>query len=92
MRKKSSPSEFSLAAPEKSRSGRFFTYFITIIILGFIAYYIYSKSRPSENIVVEQDKQEQTASEETEQVEPAPPLEQKIQIEILNGCGVYRKR
>lgn len=88
MRKKNSPSELSFTAPEKGKSGKFFTYFITILLLGIIAYYIYSKSSPAETIVVEADNQEQVESETTEQVESKPPLEQKVQVEILNGCGV----
>jgi hypothetical protein len=89
MRKKTSSTESSLAPPATGTGRKLFTYFITIIILGFAAYYIYTKSRPSDTIVVEveQENSGETNQPEPEQTDPAPPLEQKIQVEILNGCG-----
>jgi len=82
LRKKTSSSDSPFGSPERGKGRKFLTYVITISILGIVAYYIYSKSQPSETIIVEKEMPEQMIPE----VDP-PPLEQKIQVEILNGCG-----
>ena len=87
MRKKTSSNDSHLAPPANGKGKKFFTYFITIVILGLAAYYIYNKSRPSDTIVVEQGSTDETNQQIPEQADPTPPLEQKIQVEILNGCG-----
>jgi hypothetical protein len=88
MRKKTSSSDSPFTPPEGGKGRKFLTYVITISILGIVAYYIYSKSQPSETIVVEQEIPEQKKTETSDQVDVTPPLEQKVQVEILNGCGV----
>jgi hypothetical protein len=70
---------------------KIFYYFLTIIILSFIAYYLYNFTSPDEPPGGEEISQEITTGSSEEVVEPPQtpaPFEHKIQIEILNGCGV----
>jgi hypothetical protein len=87
MRKKTFATDSPLAPPPKGTGRKFLTYVITISILGIVAYYIYSKTQPSETIVVKQEKPDEINNQTTEQTESKPPLDQKTQVEILNGCG-----
>lgn len=69
---------------------KIFYYFLTIIILAFIAYYLYNFTSPDEQPGEADISQEipTGSSEETEEPPQIPaPFKHKIQIEILNGCG-----
>lgn len=69
-----------------------------ILIIGSASYYLYSlgyDSLPIENSGSISDTTDASVKapdieQQTDQVEttPVPPLEENIQIEILNGCGV----
>jgi hypothetical protein len=86
MRKKTFSSDTALSPPKSGKSRKFLTYLITIIILGIIAYYIYHESQPTLIVAVEEETPEVIKTDNSAQPE-SPPLEEKIQVEILNGCG-----
>jgi hypothetical protein len=87
MRKKTSSGELPLSPSKKGNIVKFLTYIITIIMLGIIAYYIYVKSQPDETVIVEKEIPEKTDVDDSAQPESTPPLEERTQVEILNGCG-----
>lgn len=67
--------------------------FFTIIILGLISYYFYQwglpgQSQPEAVALPEEMIETVVDTQETQAEEAITPLEHKIQIEILNGCGV----
>ena len=87
MRKKTSSSELPLSPSKKGNVVKFLTYVTSIIILGVIAYYIYFKSQPDVTVVVEKEIPEKTDGDIVAQSESTLPLEERTQVEILNGCG-----
>jgi len=67
--------------------------FLTIIILGSISYYFYQWGLPGKSQTDKTSSSRETReavidTPETPVEESFAPLEHKIQIEILNGCGV----
>lgn len=95
IRKKSSQNSSAgsiYSSPPKSGRGRKILLTIaTIIIVVFAIYYIYSIAGPDEHTTipdVSEAKTEISVEDKTEEIPEIAPLEHKIQIEILNGCGV----
>lgn len=88
----------SYVAPVKDRGkkGKVLYYVLAILVLAVVSYYLYDVSflgtRSTEPAKSPEDIQEPftvaDTSSVTETGDEAAPFEHKIQIEILNGCGV----
>ena len=64
---------------------------LTLAILATISYFVYRMAGPADDLAPVQTEINQSAETESEPVaeeqQPAP-FEHRIQVEILNGCGV----
>jgi hypothetical protein len=83
-------SQYSLSKASGKGKKVFYSFLIIIVIIV-AGYYLYNLGLLNENsqtTELKSEKLKDTPTEPIEEEKTPPPFEHKIQIEILNGCGV----
>ena len=83
-------SHYSLSKASSKGKKVFYTFLMIIVIVA-ASYYLYNLNLVNENsqtTKLKSEKLKDTPAEPIEEEKTPPPFEHKIQIEILNGCGV----
>ena len=82
---------YYVAAGGSGKSRKLLYAVLTLAILATISYFVYRMAGPADDLAPVQTEINQSAETESEPVaeeqQPAP-FEHRIQVEILNGCGV----